>query len=146
MWLSLSRTDSRISWRAASTVGALALSLTILCAAGSKASGLGEAGPVLDAYFVALKTGDVAALGELLGGDLLASRRALLTNPLYPDQLIKDFGDAEFEVIDWSRHRTEAISVDVVVVLDANETVKWRLTMQPDLTAQSGWLIVDLTL
>jgi hypothetical protein len=80
-----------------------------------------------------------------LGGDLLASRRALLENPLYPDPLIKDFGDAEFEVIDWSRSPSKAISVDVSVMLGTNETVKWRLTMQRDVASQSGLLIVDLT-
>src|SRR5262245_4719472 len=111
MWPSSSRTNSGVTGRVARTVGALTLSFVIAYAAGSKASDLGEAGPVLDAYFVAMKTGDVTTLGALLGGDLLASRQALLENPLYPDQLIEDFGHADFEVVDWSWHGSKAISV-----------------------------------
>jgi hypothetical protein len=136
----------RMTWGAVGMLALLMLSGSALSAAeGSNGAGLGDAGPVLERYFEALKTGDVSALGAVLGGDLLAQRRPLLENPIYPGELVAAFGNAKFKVVDWSWKRSKAISVDVAVLLDANETVKWRLTMQPDATSESGLLIVDLT-
>ena len=133
---------------AAGAVGVLAL--LALCgsissaADGSSGAGLGDATPVLERYFEALKTGDVGALGAVLGGDLLAQRRPLLENPIYPGELVAAFGNAKFEVVEWSWKRSKAVSVDVAVLLDENESIKWRLTMQrdSDSLAKAGMLII----
>lgn len=111
---------------------------------GSNTAALGAAVPVLERYFDALKAGDVRELGVVLGGDLLARQRPLLENPIYPNELIAAFGNADFRVVDWSWKRSKAISVDVAVLLDQDESVKWRLTMTYDGLAKTGIHIVDL--
>lgn len=143
MWRSLSRTRARPTWRIAGALVVLVLCGSI--ASATDTAGLGDAGPVLERYFQALKTGDVGTLESVLGGDLLARRRPLLENPTYPSELIAAYGNAQFGVVGWTWRQSKTMRVDVAVVLDANESVKWRLTMQRDNLTKAGLLIVDTT-
>ena len=81
----------------------------------------------------------------MLGGELLAKRRPLLDNPYYPQDLTETFGNADFQVVGWSWHQSKRLTVDVRIVFDANESVKWRLVLQRDSALKAGLLIVDTT-
>ena len=89
-----------------------------------------EAEALLESYFTALKTGDVATLGVLLGGSLRDSRRGLLENPDYGSHLVADYADTAFDVIDYQMLE----SGDVVATVDTwhspSERVRYRLTLQ----------------
>jgi hypothetical protein len=135
----------RVAPCAVAMIALLALSGSVSAADQSSGAGMGDAAPVLQRYFEALKTGDVGTLGAVLGGDLLARRQPLLDNPIYPGELIAAFGNAQFKVVNWSWKRSKAISVDVAVLLDQNESIKWRLTMERDSLAKAGMLITDTT-
>jgi hypothetical protein len=147
MWRLLSKTKVRVACGAVGMLALLALSGTVSSSAadGSAGAGLGDAAPVLERYFEALKSGDVGALSAVLGGDLLARRRPLLDNPIYPGELVAAYGNAQFKVMNWSWKRSKAISVDVAVLLDQNESIKWRLTVERDSLAKAGMLIIDTT-
>lgn len=89
-----------------------------------------EAESVLLEYFAALQAGDVGALERLLGGELKASRLRLLRNPEYTFELVRDYGVAEFRILDLQRLDSGDMAATVDTWLQPSEKLSYRLTMR----------------
>ena len=112
-------------------LGGLLLSVTLnLGAAASPPPPDEEAGAVLQSYFAALQTGDVTALGRILGGKLLTSRTSLLQNPDYPYELVRDYGDAEFDILGLQVLDSGDVVATVDSWLSPSERLRHRLTLR----------------
>jgi hypothetical protein len=109
---------------------ASALLLNLAVGAASETPTRDEAEALLESYFTALKTGDVATLGELLGGSLRDSRRGLLENPDYGSHLVADYADTDFDVIDYQVLESGDVVATVDTWLTPSERVRYRLTLQ----------------
>lgn len=89
-----------------------------------------EAESVLVGYFMALQTGDVDALGRILGGELRASMSGLLQNPEYGLDLVRDYGGAEFEVQALQVLDSGDAVATVVTLLPPSERLRHRLRLR----------------
>jgi len=89
-----------------------------------------EAESVLFSYFTALQTGDVEALGWILGGELRDSMSALLENPDYGSDLVRDYGGADFEIVDLQSLDSGDVVATVDTLLPPYERLRHRLTLR----------------
>jgi len=101
-----------------------------------------EAESVLFGYFTALQTGDIDALGRILGGALRESMSELLENPDYPSDLIRDYGGADFEIVDLQVLESGDVVTTVDTLLPPSEQLRHRLTLRRGESSE-GFQIVE---
>ena len=123
-------------------LGGPLLSVTLCLGAASSPLPPEEAEAVLNSYFVALQAGDVAALGRILGGELRTSRSSLLQNPDYPYELVRDYGDAEFAILDLQVLGYGDVVATVETWLSPSERLRHRLTLRR-VSSSEDFRIVD---
>lgn len=88
-----------------------------------------EAENVLMSYFDSLTTGDTETIINLLGGDLLKKRTALLNNPDYPEFLRNMYSNAFFEIVGHEQIKeNKAIKaiIDAKIILNDQESMQVR--------------------
>ena len=83
-----------------------------------------QAETVMNQYFAALASGDVATLKKLLGGKLKAKRTPLLNNPEYAGYLATTHGNASFEIQGMHSTAQNIVSVYVAVSFKPDETIR----------------------
>lgn len=119
----------------------------LLLSLGVRGSGGGpepseEAHTLLQRYFSALQTGNVAVLGNVLGGELRASRAGLLQNPDYALDLVQSYSTSAFDIIELQVLESGDVVATVDTWLDASERIRHRLTIRRAV-GSDGYLIVD---
>ncbi len=100
-----------------------------------------EAQGLLQSYFSALQTGNVALLREVLGGELGADRASLTQNPEYGLELVRSYAGSDFEVIDLQVLESGDVVATVDTWLDASESIRNRFTIRRS-SASEGFRIV----
>ena len=100
-----------------------------------------EAESVLQAYFTALQTGDVQALGRILGGEFRESMSGLLTNPEYGLDLVRDYGSAEFEIHELQLLDSGDVVVTVDTLLPPSERLRHLLTLRRGESSESFQIV-----
>jgi len=88
-----------------------------------------EAQRLLQTYFNALQTGNVAVLREVLGGEFGDSQADLLQNPEYELELVQSYAGSDFDVIDVQILESGDVVATVDTWLDASEWIRNRLTL-----------------
>ncbi len=103
-----------------------------------------DARNIVNAYFEALKTGDVATIKIITSGDLLRKRSRLLDNPSYPEHLITAYQSASFVITDVSKIGNDRYSVKATIQLNANEQLPRTYTVESSTGASTPELrVVD---
>jgi len=82
-----------------------------------------QAEAVMNQYFTALASGDIATLKTLLGGRLKTKRTPLLNNPEYAGYLATTHVNASFQILDIHGTGPNTVSVDVLVSFSPDETI-----------------------
>ena len=89
-----------------------------------------QAETVMNQYFAALASGDVATLKTLLGGRLKAKRAALLNNPEYAGYLATTHANASFEIQGMHSTAQNIVSVYVVDSFKPDENMHKKYTLR----------------
>jgi hypothetical protein len=87
-------------------------------------------------YLDALTRGDTELVLNVIGGDLLKSRRSLLQNPDYPSYLIKAYTDTKVSVVDSRQLTADSVEVDVMIEKSLDE--HYRLTFLVTTVKEKG--------
>ncbi len=87
-----------------------------------------EAENVLMSYFDSLITGDTETIINLLGGDLLKKRTALLNNPDYPEFLRNMYSNAFFEIVGHEQIKENKAIIDAKIILSLSPEEVIRVT------------------
>ena len=88
-----------------------------------------EVTSVLNNYFNALSNGDVTAIKNLIGGQLLEKRKSTLDNPTYPRMLSNMYKQARYDILDTKLLKNNEISVNVSITLNPNEIIYTRFIL-----------------
>jgi hypothetical protein len=87
---------------------------------------------VMNQYFTALASGDVATLRTLLGGRLKAKRTPLPDNPEYAGYLATTHLNTSFQIPGIHSTSPNTVSVDVLVSFSPDETIHKTYTLKRD--------------
>lgn len=149
MWSSSSNSPSRVSrsgcWRRPRCPPWMAGALLLLTVGVASAEGLDpreQAEALLERYFSALQTGNVAVLGQVLGGELRAARVGLLHNPEYGLELVRSYAESEFDIVQMQVLGSGDVLATVDTWLGASERLRSRLTLS-EASATKGYRIVN---
>ena len=82
-----------------------------------------QAEAVMNQYFTALASGDIATLKTLLGGRLKEKRTPLLSNPEYAGYLATTHVNTSFQIQGIHSTAPNTVSVDVLVSFGPGETI-----------------------
>ena len=108
-------------------LAAVVIYIALQCSAALAGTHLEEnAQKLVSQYLDALARGDTELLLDVIGGDLLKSRRALLENPSYPGYLIEAYTDTSVSVAGTRQLTANSVEVDVVIEKAVDE--QFRLT------------------
>ncbi len=97
-----------------------------------------ETTAVMNRYFDSLSQGNTDAIRSLLGGQLLANRSALLSNPTYPAFLQQTYGGAQFEIEKIEAAGDTDVMVDVAIKFDKANVAHTRLLLRKTPPAAGG--------
>ena len=91
--------------------------MTILCSTSASADANMEVNSqnLVSQYLAALIQGDTGLLLDVIGGDLLESRRTLLQNPDYSSYLAEVYTDASMTVTGSRQLTANSVSVNAVI-------------------------------
>lgn len=84
---------------------------------------------VLNRYLSALTRGDTDEAKSLMGGAFLHKRQRLLNNPAYRQHLVKQYHNAQFEIVEVQHIDNNKITVSVLTELDNGDSFTFVYTI-----------------
>jgi len=85
---------------------------------------------VLGNYFNALKNGDLSAIRNVLGPELLRRREGLLSNPDYSNKLMEIHKDVKYTMTGHRLNNNNTLAVFVDVTTNNAKSRKYQFTME----------------